>query len=109
MMPSSVTDAPTMPVAASERELHRAEQPLEQPRLLEQQPHEDEERHRGERLLAHYLEELVDHQVEHGVAEADVAEQQPENDEREGDREADEDSRQQRGDHPHADRLRAHG
>ena len=71
MMPSTVTAAPTMPVAMAntaavtmttdeERAAHRredqpqrGEEPLHQPRLLGDEAHEDEERHRGEQLLLH--------------------------------------------------------
>ena len=101
-------DASMQWMQARQHQLHRAEQALEQPGLLEKQAHEHEERHRGERLLAHHLEELIHHQVEHGVAEARVAEQDPQDDQREGDRKADEDAGQQGDQHPDTDDFRAH-
>ena len=41
-----------------EQQLHAAEQPLHQSRLLEQVAHEQEERDRRERRVAHHAEEL---------------------------------------------------
>ena len=82
-MPSTVTAAPTMPVAIANtvavrmttmnsaprtgaRRSERGEQPLHQPRLLGDEAHEDEERHRGEQLLLHHADGLEIGEIEHG-------------------------------------------
>ncbi|MCE3247753.1 MAG: hypothetical protein K0R41_1578 [Geminicoccaceae bacterium] len=91
-----------------EDQLERLEQPLHQPSLLEQVPHEDEQRHRRERLLLHQADGLEDHKVEDRVAEADVAEHDRQHDQREGDRKADENPGQQRAEQDQAEHLAAH-
>ena len=121
MMPSTVTAAPTMPVAmantvggqddheieraAHRREQHaeRREQPLHQPRLLGDEAHEDEQRHRRQQLLLHHADGLEVGEVEHRRAQAEVAEGEGEEQQREGDRHADEDRAQQHHQHDQAD------
>jgi hypothetical protein len=70
--------------------------------------HEDEQRHRGERLFLHQADGLEHHQVEHRVAEADVAEHHRQHDQREGDREAGEDAGEQRAEQHESQVLVAH-
>src|ERR1041384_3190591 len=86
MMPSTVTAAPTMPVAIAntaevtmttmEREPRRGakarHQRLNEPCLLGDEAHEDEQRHRREQLLLHHADGLEVRQVEHHVAEGEV-------------------------------------
>ena len=94
---------------AGEHQLDGAEQPLHQPRLLHQDAHEDEERHRRECLLQHHVVELEGHQVDDQLRpEAPGPERQPEKDEGEGDRESDEDRQQHDRDHDEADGFGAH-
>ena len=118
MMPSTVTAAPTMPVAiantvevrittrieraAHRREQHaeRLEQPLHQAGLLGDEAHEDEERHRGQQLFLHQADDLEIGEVEHRrAAHSEVAECERKEQQREGDRHADEDGAQQHHEH----------
>ena len=94
---------------AGEHELDGAEQPLHQPRLLHQDAHEDEQRHRRERLLQHDVVELQRHEVDDELRpESPGPEHEPQEDEGEGDRETDEDREQHHRDHDEADGFGAH-
>jgi hypothetical protein len=77
-------------------------------RLLHHHAHEDEQRHCGERLLHHRGVELEGQQVEHQRPEAPVPEDNPEKEQRERDREADENGEQHRPDHEKANDFGAH-
>jgi hypothetical protein len=93
---------------AGEQLLDRVEQAVHELGLLHHDAHEHEQRHGGERLLAHGLVELEGEQVEDELAEAPIAEHEAEEDQREGDGKADEDGRDHGHDHHQADDLVAH-
>ena len=76
-----------------EQQPEAVEQPVHQPRLLQEIAHEEEQRHGGEQGLAHYLKGVQDHQIEHRGAEPDDAEDDPEEDQRERNRKTDADAR----------------
>ena len=92
-----------------EQETEGREQPLHQSGLLGDEAHEYEQRHRGEQLFLHQPDDLEIGEVEDRAAHAEIAEHQREEQQREGDRHADEDRPQQHQEHDQADeRLGRH-
>ena len=88
----------------AEEEGHRLEQLLGQPRFLERDPHEDEERHGQEREVRHRAPDADGQDVEEvGTEEAerdaDRAEEEPGEGQAEGHREAEEQERDHAGEH----------
>ena len=116
-MPSTVTAAPTMPVAMANtvdvrittrnraprrrenREPEGREQPLHQAGLLGDEAHQDEQRHGGQQFLLHHADGLEVGEIEDRRAEPEIAEGEGEKEQREGDRHADENRADQHDKH----------
>ena len=86
-----------------EQQAEGREQPLHQARLLGDEAHEDEERHRRQQLLLHHADGLEVGEVEDRRTHAEVAERERQEQQREGDRHADEDRSEQHEEHHKAD------
>ena len=95
-------------MSAREHQLHGRKQSFHQPRFFHEDSHEDKQRHGSQGLFQHDPRELVGHQVEHQLAESEIAEDQPKEYQGKRDREADKNREQHAADQDQAEDFVGH-